>query len=268
MCLWPRTSRTVAGATDGRAPLRPLPSESTIATLRVFPRLQNADCALLATAALVRPSVRITSGSVRIAFRTGDDWHRDEVGALIQQRRPCLGRASVREPFRVQRIQDRRPFGWGQRLRLDPLSVRDRDGPGRRRAGPVTPVPAPFSPVAAASYSATTSSLYCAMNVRRRPRSGTSGSGRSCRSPVTRPASPTTWARPDTVIVVRKLSPFLPSGRSVITEGRAPHDSLAERRSSSSGSLFRRQIARSFGIGSSARLSTCKRDQYSGCPGP
>jgi hypothetical protein len=64
---------------------------------------------------------------------------------------------------------------------------------------------APFSPVGAASYSATTSSLYWAVNVRRRARWGTSGSGRSCRSPVTRPASPATRARSSTVIVIKGL---------------------------------------------------------------
>ena len=48
--------------------------------------------------------------------------------------------------------------------------------PSRRRT-------APFSPAGAASYSATTSSLYCAVKLRRRARSGTSGSGRSISHP-------------------------------------------------------------------------------------
>src|SRR5206468_1599709 len=88
---------------------------------------------------------------------------------------------------------------------------------------------APFSPAAAASYSATTSSLYCAVNVRRRAFSGTSGSGRSCRSPVTCPASPATRPRSSTVTVIWGIVSIPALGESVVTGGRVPHDSLAER---------------------------------------
>ena len=58
----------------------------------------------------------------------------------------------------------------------------------------------------------TESSLYCAVNVRRRAFSGTSGSGRSCRSPVTRPASPAARARSSSVTVISGISPSPPSG--------------------------------------------------------
>ena len=59
--------------------------------------------------------------------------HRSQVGALIQQRRPCLGGGGVSEPRRVQHVQDRLPLGGGQSARLHPVPVRDRApaaGPG------------------------------------------------------------------------------------------------------------------------------------------
>jgi hypothetical protein len=78
---------------------------------------------------------------------------------------------------------------------------------------------APFSPDGAASYSATTSSLCFAVNVRRRAFSGTSGSGRSCSSPPYRPASPVTRTRSGAVMGIQKMVSIPPSGKSVITGG-------------------------------------------------
>jgi hypothetical protein len=67
--------------------------------------------------------------------------YRAEVGALVQQRRPDLGRRGVSEPVAVQHGQDRRPLARGQRPRLDPIGIRDRGCLGRGRADPVPPVP-------------------------------------------------------------------------------------------------------------------------------
>ena len=68
--------------------------------------------------------------------------HRAQVGALVQQDRPRLGRGGVSEPLAVQHVQDRAPLGRAQRARLHPVAVRHRSGPRRGRAGPVPPVPA------------------------------------------------------------------------------------------------------------------------------
>ena len=98
--------------------------------------------------------------------------------------------------------------------------------PGRRRhepgasrrcdwnTSPPVAAPHPFSPSGAASYSATISSLYCVVNVRRVARAGTSGSGRAGSAASTRPGSPTPGDRSNvvTLIVMRVNSPFTPSG--------------------------------------------------------
>ena len=47
---------------------------------------------------------------------------RAEVGALVEQDRPHLGRRQVHEPRRVQHVEDRLPLDSGQRPRLHPLA--------------------------------------------------------------------------------------------------------------------------------------------------
>ena len=62
--------------------------------------------------------------------------YRAEVGALVQQRGPCLGRGGVGEPLRVQRVEDGLPFGCRQRTGLRPVPLRHGCRARRRRGWP------------------------------------------------------------------------------------------------------------------------------------
>ena len=82
------------------------------------------------------------AGLARGAQQPVEGGLRAEVSALIQQNGPDLGRGQVREPRRVQGVQDRLALGRCQGTRLGPVPVRHRLAAGRRRAAPVTAVPA------------------------------------------------------------------------------------------------------------------------------
>src|SRR5207237_6145190 len=73
-------------------------------------------------------------------------------------------------------------------------------------------------------------SLYCAVNVRRLARSGTSGSGRPVPAPSTRLGSATPVARSNglTFVVISGIH-SIPALGSVIISGRVPHERLPER---------------------------------------
>src|SRR6478672_9482570 len=110
------------------------------------------------------------------------------------------------------------------------------------------------------------SSLYFAVNVRRRARSGTSGSGRSVPPPpLIRPGSSIPVARTNVVtllVISGKLS--IPALGSLIVRGQVPQPRLAERgyrRNSSqhNGTHYERSCV---GLATCDRLGRCAAPTY------
>jgi hypothetical protein len=127
--------------------------------------------------------------------------------------RPATCRSYAHDLLRWLRLLAAVGVGWEQAARSEVALLvawmRNAPNPQRRRHDPG--LCGTVNLKTGKPYPATTSSLYCAVNARRRALSGTSGSGRSC-SPVTRPASPATRARSSTVTVISGISPSPPSG--------------------------------------------------------